>query len=142
MGTIARILASKPLAIITARPTDSVISALKVLAEYNIGAMPVVSGEQLVGIFSERDYARKVVLQSRSSADTEVQAIMTTHVICASPQQTVQECMKVMTDHHIRHLPVKDGERLVGMLSIGDLVKAIIDEQQFQIEQLESYIRS
>jgi len=142
MGTISRILDSKSHAIITARPTDSVISALKVLAEYNIGALPVVSGDRLVGIFSERDYARKVVLQSRSSADTEVQAIMTSNVICAHPRQTVQECMKVMTDHHIRHLPVIDGDRLVGMLSIGDLVKAIIDEQQFQIEQLESYIRS
>ena len=142
MTTIARILSSKPLEIITARPTDSVISALKVMAQYNIGAVPVVAGERLVGIFSERDYARKVVLQDRSSADTEVQAIMTANVICARPDQSVQDCMKVMTDRHIRHLPVMDGERLIGMLSIGDLVKAIIDEQQFQIEQLESYIRS
>lgn len=140
MKTIAQILEGKGHEIITIRPTDSVLVALEVLAAYNIGALPVVEAGRLTGIFSERDYARKVALKGLTSAVTEVNDIMTSKVLCAKLQHTVMECMALMTDKHIRHLPVMDGEQLVGMLSIGDLVKAIIEDQQFQIQQLESYI--
>lgn len=140
MKTIAQILEGKGHEIITIRPSDSVLVALEVLAAYNIGALPVVEAGRLTGIFSERDYARKVALKGLTSAVTEVNDIMTSKVLCAKLQHTVMECMALMTDKHIRHLPVMDGEQLVGMLSIGDLVKAIIEDQQFQIQQLESYI--
>ena len=140
MKTIAQILQGKGHEIITIRPGDSVLVALEVLAAYNIGALPVVEQGQLVGIFSERDYARKVALKGLASSTTEVREIMTSDVLCANLKQSVMECMGVMTAKHIRHLPVLDGGQLVGMLSIGDLVKAIIEDQQFQIEQLESYI--
>ncbi len=140
MKTIAQILESKDREIISIRPTDSVLVALEVLAAYNIGALPVVDEGRLVGIFSERDYARKVALKGLTSALTEVREIMTSKVHCASLQQSVIDCMGMMTDKHIRHLPVLDGGQLVGMLSIGDLVKAIIEDQQFQIQQLEAYI--
>lgn len=140
MKTIAQILESKGHEIISIRPKDSVLVALEVMAAYNIGALPVVSDGQLVGIFSERDYARKVALKGLASSTTEVREIMTSDVLCANLQQSVMECMGVMTTKHIRHLPVLEGDQLVGVLSIGDLVKAIIEDQQFQIEQLESYI--
>jgi CBS domain-containing protein len=140
MKTIAQILDSKDHEIISIRPKDSVLVALEVMAAYNIGALPVVEEGRLVGIFSERDYARKVALKGLTSSTTEVREIMTSEVLCAELSQSVIECMGVMSDHHIRHLPVLDKGQLVGMLSIGDLVKAIIEDQQFQIEQLESYI--
>lgn len=140
MKTIAQILEGKSREIISVRPGDSVLVALEVMAAYNIGALPVVEGGQLVGIFSERDYARKVALKGLTSAVTEVREIMTAQVLCASLEHSVMECMALMTDKHIRHLPVMEAGRLVGMLSIGDLVKTIIEDQQFQIEQLESYI--
>lgn len=140
MKTVTQLLGSKPREIITIRPGDSVLVALEVLAAYNVGALPVVENGQLVGIFSERDYARKIALKGLTSAVTEVREIMTTQVLCASLQHSVMECMALMTNKHIRHLPVMDGQQLVGILSIGDLVKTIIEDQQFQIEQLESYI--
>jgi CBS domain-containing protein len=140
MKTIAQVLEGKSHEIITIRPGDSVLVALEVLAAYNIGALPVVENGQLVGIFSERDYARKVALKGLTSTVTEVREIMTAQVHCASLQHSVVECMTMMTDKHIRHLPVMDKDQLVGMLSIGDLVKTIIEDQQFQIQQLESYI--
>ena len=140
MKTIAQILENKGHEIISIRPKDSVLVALEVMAAYNIGALPVVSEGRLVGIFSERDYARKVALKGLASSTTEVREIMTSDVLCAKLKQSVMECMGVMTAKHIRHLPVLDEDQLVGMLSIGDLVKAIIEDQQFQIEQLESYI--
>ncbi len=140
MKTIAQILEGKSTEIVTIRPADSVLVALEVLAAYNIGALPVLENDRLVGIFSERDYARKVALKGLTSAITEVREIMTSQVLCASLQHSVMECMALMTDKHIRHLPVVDKGQLLGMLSIGDLVKAIIEDQQFQIQQLESYI--
>lgn len=140
MKTIAQILESKSREIISVRPSDSVLVALEVMAAYNIGAVPVLDAGRLVGIFSERDYARKVALKGLTSAVTEVREIMTGQVLCASLEHSVMECMALMTDKHIRHLPVIDQNQLVGVLSIGDLVKAIIEDQQFQIEQLESYI--
>lgn len=140
MKTIAQILDSKPHEIIIIRPGDSVLVALEVLAAYNIGALPVVSDDQVVGIFSERDYARKVALKGLTSAVTEIGDIMTSRVFCADIRDSVLDCMSLMTEKRIRHLPVLDKGELVGMLSIGDLVKTIIEDQQFQIQQLESYI--
>jgi len=140
MKTISQLLQSKGHEIITIRPGDSVLVALEVMAAYNIGALPVVEKGQLVGIFSERDYARKVALKGLTSAVTEVRDIMTEKVLCVQMTHAVMECMALMSDKHIRHLPVMDQGQLVGMLSIGDLVKTIIEDQQFQIQQLESYI--
>ena len=142
MQTLTQILKNKSPEIITVRPNDSVFVALQVMATYNVGALPVMSQEGLVGIFSERDYARKVALKGMKSESTEVREIMSTEVICAHPGMTVYDCMHLMSDRKIRHLPVLEKGDLVGILSIGDLVKAIIEEQQFQIQQLEQYIKS
>jgi CBS domain-containing protein len=140
MKTITQILDSKPREIITIRPSDSVLVALEVLSAYNIGALPVMNDGRVVGIFSERDYARKVALKGLTSAVTEIGDIMTSTVICADIKDSVLDCMGLMTEKRIRHLPVLEQGELVGMLSIGDLVKTIIEDQQFQIQQLESYI--
>ena len=121
-------------------PDDSVLDAMKLMAEKEIGALLVMEDGKLVGILSERDYARKVILKGRSSEQTPVKDIMTTNVLCARPEQSIEECMALMTDKHIRHLPIINGERVDSVLSIGDLVKATIAEQQFMIEQLEHYI--
>ena len=142
MKTIAHILKNKSPEIITVRPNDSVFVALQVMASYNVGALPVVAPEGLVGIFSERDYARKVALKGMKSESTEVRDIMTSSVICANLAMSVMDCMQLMSGKKIRHLPVLEGSELLGILSIGDLVKAIIEDQQFQIQQLEQYIKS
>ena len=142
MKTIAHILKNKSPEIITVRPNDSVFVALQVMASYNVGALPVVAPEGLVGIFSERDYARKVALKGMKSESTEVRDIMTSEVICANLAMSVFDCMQLMSGKKIRHLPVLEGRELLGILSIGDLVKAIIEDQQFQIQQLEQYIKS
>ena len=140
MKPLGQILEGKSREIITVRPSDSVLVALEVLSAYNVGALPVLENDRLVGIFSERDYARKVALKGLTSAMTEVREIMTSQVLCAHLKMSVMECMALMSDKHIRHLPVLEEGRLVGVLSIGDLVKTIIEDQQFQIQQLESYI--
>ncbi len=121
-------------------PDDTVLDAIKVLAEKDIGALIVIEDNKPVGIFTERDYARKVYLKGKSSLETAVRDIMVAPVICARTEQTIEECMAVMTAKHFRHLPVVDGNELVGMVSIGDLVKSVIADQQFTIEQLEQYI--
>ncbi len=123
-------------------PDHSVLDALRLMADQEIGALPVMDGDRLVGLISERDYARKVILMERSSHNTPVRDIMMTRVPCVEPSRTVEECMALMTDKRVRHLPVVQDGRLVGMVSIGDLVKTIIDEQQFIISQLELYIAS
>ena len=141
MTTVADILKAKPdTSVHTIAPTASVYDSIKRLAEKNIGALVVTEGNKVVGIVSERDYARKIVLLSRSSKETPVRDIMTAPVRVVSPDQTSEECMRLMTDNRLRHLPVMDGGQLVGLVSIGDLVKDIISEQQFIIEQLEHYI--
>jgi CBS domain-containing protein len=140
MKTVEQLLEGKPGGIIAIAPNASVLDALKLLAEKNVGAILVMEGERLAGILSERDYARKVALKGKSSADTPVSEVMTKSVICVSLTHTNEDCMGLMTQKHIRHLPVVDGERVLGMLSIGDLVKDLISEQQFIISQLESYI--
>ena len=138
--TVRGILSEKGSNVISTMPTASVYEALKTMAEKNVGALVVLDGDRLVGIISERDYARKIVLLGRTSLDTKVAEIMSAKVICATPEQTVQECMAMMSAKAIRHLPVLDHKKVVGMVSIGDLVKAIISEQKFTIEQLENYI--
>jgi CBS domain-containing protein len=121
-------------------PGASVFDALKLMAEKDIGALVVLDGGNVVGIISERDYARKVVLLGRASPTTQVKEIMTPHVAYVDPEQNVDECMALVTEKRIRHLPVMEDGRLIGLISIGDLVKSIITEQQFIIEQLERYI--
>ena len=121
-------------------PEDPVLEAIRKMADHHIGALLVMKGTELKGIVSERDYARKVILHGRSSAETPVGQIMSSPVITVSPGQTVQDCMKLMTDRRVRHLPVVEGGRVIGMVSIGDLVKAVMEDQQQTIEQLESYI--
>jgi CBS domain-containing protein len=141
MQSIAQLLAHKPAAV-TVSSSDTVRHALEVMARHNIGALPVLDHDKLVGIFSERDYARKVVLQGLASDQTPVRAVMSANVRCANLEDSVMACMDVMTQWHIRHLPVMDQQKLLGILSIGDLVKAVIEDQQFQIQQLEEYIRA
>jgi CBS domain-containing protein len=140
MKTVEQLLEGKPGGIISIAPNASVLDALKLLAEKNVGAVLVMEGPRLAGILSERDYARKVALKGKSSSDTPVSEVMTKSVICVGLTHTNEDCMGLMTQKHIRHLPVVEGERVLGMLSIGDLVKDLISEQQFIISQLESYI--
>jgi CBS domain-containing protein len=140
MKTVHQLLESKGRAIVSVPPNAKVIDALRVMAERGIGAVLVVDNDRLVGIMSERDYARKVILKGKSSQETHVREIMTDRVIYVRPQQTVPECMALMTNKRVRHLPVLDGDRLVGVLSLGDLVKETISEQEFIIQQLENYI--
>jgi len=121
-------------------PDASVFDALKLMAEKDIGALVVLDGGNLVGIISERDYARKIVLLGRASPTTQVKEIMTTDVVCVDPERNVDECMALVTERRVRHLPVLENGKLIGLISIGDLVKSIITEQQFIIEQLERYI--
>ncbi len=140
MKTIREILNDKGTQVWSIAPNHSVFDALKLMGEKEVGALTVVVDDQLVGVISERDYARKVILKGKTSRETQVHEIMSTRVISTDLDRTVQECLGVMTDKHIRHLPVLEAEELVGIISIGDLVKAIIAEQQFMIEQLEGYI--
>jgi CBS domain-containing protein len=123
-------------------PDEPVLEAIQLMADHSIGAVLVLKGTELVGIVSERDYARKVVLLGRSSSDTPVWQIMSSPVITVAPTTSLDECMRIMTTQRIRHLPVAEGGNVLGMLSIGDLVKAVIDEQKRTIEELELYIRS
>jgi len=141
MTSVVHILRSKPEQIVyTIPPTATVFDAVKLMAEKSIGALVVTEGEHVVGIITERDYARKIILLSRSSKETPVRDIMTSAVMYVSPAQTSQECMALMTENRLRHLPVMDNGKLIGLVSIGDLVKDIISEQKFIIEQLEHYI--
>lgn len=140
MATARHLLDRKNRAIFSIRPDEPVLEAIRLMAEHHIGALLVMTGDELVGIVSERDYARKVILKGRSSADTPVSQIMSSPVVTVSMGNSVQECMQLMTARRIRHLPVVEGRKVVGMISIGDLVKAVMEEQQQTIEQLESYI--
>jgi CBS domain-containing protein len=140
MRTVKQLLESKGRDVWSVSPDTSVLEAIKKMADKRIGALLVLDRGKPVGIVSERDYARKVILQGRSSQETPVKDIMTTRVVCARPDLNVEECMAIMTDKRIRHLPVMEGDEVLGMISIGDLVKAIIAEQQFLINQLERYI--
>lgn len=142
MQTVAQILKSKPSqAVCSIAPTALVLDAIRLLSEKEIGALLVMEGEQVVGIVTERDYARKVDLWGRSSTDTRVSTIMTSSVMYVRPDESNEQCMVLMTENRLRHLPVMDNGKLIGLVSIGDLVKDTISEQQFLIQQLEHYIR-
>ena len=140
MKTVRQLLQAKSGALVTVSPTSTVREALELMAAREVGAVLVVQDEQLVGLMSERDYARKVILKGKASHETSVNEIMTERVAYVEPDRTVPECLALMSDKRIRHLPVLDQGRLVGIVSIGDLVKATIDEQEFIIRQLENYI--
>lgn len=141
MATVRDVLRQKGNVVHTIGPDASVRDAVRVMAERNIGALVVLEGSQLAGIITERDYARKIILKGRTSAGTLVREIMATRVVIACPDETVEECMAVMTVRTVRHLPVIENGQLVGIVSIGDMVKSIIADQKFIIEQLEHYIQ-
>jgi CBS domain-containing protein len=140
MKSVKQILERKGYQVWSIGPDATVLEALKLMADKNVGALTVMVDDRLAGLVTERDYARKVALLDRSSLDTPVEVIMTSRVVCTSPDRTAEECMAVMTDKRVRHLPVIEADRVIGLVSIGDLVQAIIDDQQFTIEQLEQYI--
>jgi CBS domain-containing protein len=140
MKSVAQLLKFKSGEIFSIAPDASVYDCVKMLADKGVGALLVMDGPTLVGILSERDYARKVILVGKSSKTTKVREIMTEDVLCVNPRMTNEECMALMTAKRIRHLPVMDGDQVVGMISIGDLVRDIIAEQQFAIKELERYI--
>ena len=140
--TVQQMLRHKPQRVIAIEPDASVYAALGRLAEYDIGCLVVLDGERLVGIFSERDYARQVALLGKSSRETRVREIMTHKVLCVRPEQTVDECMALMTSRRVRHLPVVDHKRVIGLVSIGDVVREVIEGQRAMIEELEHYIHS
>ena len=140
MLRVSYLLAFKDKSIWTIEPEEPVLDAIQLMADKHIGALPVVRGEELLGIVSERDYARKVILMGRSSSDTPVWQIMSSPVTSVSPEEAVHRCMEIMTEQRIRHLPVVERGKLIGIISIGDLVKAVIEEQQHTIDQLERYI--
>jgi len=138
--TIKQLLDRKGRGVYTIGPEESVFEAIRRMAEKGIGALVVTEGEEPVGILTERDYARKVILKGRSSKETPVREIMSSPVIFIRPEQTIEEAMAIMTEKKIRHLPVLEDDRLAGIISIGDVVKAIIENQKFVIDQLTSYI--
>ena len=140
MSKVSHVLRSKGNSVWSLPPQASVLDALHLMEEKDIGALLIIEDELVVGIFSERDYARKVILQGKASKDTPVEEIMTERVFYVQPDQSIEECMAVMTEKHVRHLPVLENGQLLGVISIGDVVKAIIAEQGFVIEQLENYI--
>lgn len=140
MQTIKQLLEHKGSLVWSIKPDDSVYKAIELMAEKGIGALVVMQQGILIGILSERDYARKVILQGRSSKETLVKEIMSEHVIYTDPESSIEACMGLMTENRIRHLPVMDEGRLIGLISIGDLVRSTIAEQQYLIEQLENYI--
>ncbi len=142
MQTVRQLLVQKRSGLITVGPDATVFQALQIMAEHDIGAVLVMDMGDVLGIFSERDYARRIVLQGRTSAGTKVRDIMTSKVVYVTPEQTVADCMALMTEKRFRHLPVLEDDKVLGLLSIGDLVRATIDEQQFVIEQLVNYIRA
>lgn len=142
MKKVQQILNTKPVEVFSVSPSTSVLEALRVMTDKNISALLIMENETLLGIFTERDYARKIVLQGKSSKDTAIADAMTANPITVSAVDTIDLCMEIMTDKHIRHLPVVNAEKVVGMISIGDVVKFIIADQKQTISQLESYINS
>jgi CBS domain-containing protein len=142
MKTVRELVEGKEQRLLSVAPDDTVYAALKKMAQHDIGALVVVSGDKLVGVFSERDYARKVILEGKSSRDTQISEIMTRQVICVSPERTADQCMAVMTQKRVRHLPVIENKQVVAVISIGDVVREMISDQQHTIEQLEQYIMS
>lgn len=140
MRNIKQLLVDKGDDILTIGPNSSAYDAIKAMADNHVGSLLVMENENLVGIITERDYSRNIILKGKSSKNTPVKDIMVSNVLCVKPKQTVEECMALMTDKRVRHLPVIEDDKIIGIISIGDLVKAIISEQKFMIEQLEHYI--
>ena len=140
MTTVRQLLESKSPEVFAGGPASAVIDAIRLMAEKGIGAVLVMEGRSLVGILSERDYARKIVLHERSSRTTRVSDIMTAKVVTVAPSEQVEHCLQLVTDYRIRHLPVVDGNGVIGVISIGDLVKSVIDEQAQKLDQLQQYI--
>lgn len=140
MGTVRNILQSKGSAVFSIPSSTTIYQALEIMSDKNIGALLVVDNDECVGIVTERDYARKVILKGKSSKDTTIGEIMTENPTMVTPETSIEDCMKLMSGKKFRHLPVKDNNRLVGIISVGDLVKFIIEEQQFIIQNLEQYI--
>ena len=142
MKTVKDILTTKGKDIYSIAPDATVFEAIKLMSEKNVGALPVMQGEKLVGILSERDYARKVILKGKSSSDTLVRDIMTEKVLTTGPDSSNEECITIMTDKHLRHLPIIENDRMIGVVSIGDVVKAIISEQHIMINNLQAVINN
>ena len=140
MGTVNNILRTKGNITFSITPKTTVYNALEIMVEKNVSALVVMKNEKLVGIFSEKDYARKVILKGKASRDTRIEEIMTEDVITVSPDDTIDSCMRLMTNNFIRHLPVVEDDNLIGIISIGDVVKYIIEEQTFIIQNMEHYI--
>ena len=140
MITIEQLLNNKDDQIWSVKPKISIFEALKIMSDKEIGALLVIEDEKLVGIFSERDYARKVILKGKSSKNTQVGELMTKKVLYIDPEQTINDCMAIMTDKHIRHLPVIENDKVIGIVTIGDVINQIISEQEFTIKHLENYI--
>ncbi len=140
LGTIEPLLEHKGGTIWSVTPDTTVFDAIKLMSDKNIGALLVMTEGKLIGVFSERDYTRKVILKGKSSKETLVREIISTPVIAAEPGETIEECMRLMTEHRVRHLPVLDGDRVIGVLSIGDLVNWIISAQHVALAQMEDYI--
>jgi len=140
MGKVKNILEGKPKGIFSVAPNSTVYKAIELMCEKNIGGLLITEGEKLVGIFTERDYARKLILKGKSSKDTTIGELMTANPITVTPESTIEDCMLIMTDKRIRHLPVCENDKLVGMISIGDVVRHTIEEQKNIIEYLENYI--
>lgn len=140
MGTVSDLLKSKGNAIYSVSPNDTIYHALELMVERNVSALLVMEGSKLIGIFTERDYARKVVLKGKSSRDTVISEIMTGTLTTVGLASTIDHCMRLMTGKHFRHLPVVDGETVLGIISIGDVVKHVIEEQKFIIQNMENYI--
>ena len=140
MLSVRQMLSEKGSAVVSITPNTSVFDALKVMSEKNIGAVLVMEDEELLGIFSERDYARKVILAGRSSKTTEVKELMTSKVYCIDPSRTIQDVMELMNDHGFRHVPVMENEKVIGVLSSGDVMRGVVAEQKNTIDSLESYL--
>lgn len=140
MGKVKNILQAKGSAVFSVEPGVTVFSAIQIMCEKNIGGLLITDNEKLVGIFTERDYARKLILKGKSSKDTKIKELMTENPVTVAPDSSIDDCMQIMSSKRIRHLPVVDGEKLVGMISIGDVVRHIMEEQKDIIEHLEAYI--
>lgn len=142
MKTVHFILEEKPKAVFSVAENTSVYEALQLMMDKNISALLIMDGDKLQGVFTERDYARKIVLQGRTSKDTSIGDVMTKNPITVAPSESVERCMKLMTENHFRHLPVTENETVIGMISIGDILKHVIEDQKNTIDHLQSYIQS